>query len=168
MNNHFLTVPVYRLASDRYYKERDTFVNEKLNQTVFINEAMQINYKHSEARKKHKEYLINNYGPWNYNEIIGFIELYFIGSQIRGEYWQMEAKRLTRTRTKIFRFVTSKLSCELDISQEATNLDIFHIIKKYLLNCNKELKNRFIDSHHFDIIGKFVDWNRLINNANVN
>jgi hypothetical protein len=26
-------------------------------------------------------------GPWNFNEIIGFIRLHFLGSQIRGEYF---------------------------------------------------------------------------------
>lgn len=171
MDNHFIDLPVYRLSSERYYKERDKFVNNKISRLPHVNNETlkSIRIKNPGREMYYREYLNNLYGgAWNYNEIIGFIELYFLGSQIRGEYWQMKAKRIRRTRRKEFEFITWRLSSELEIPKSASNSEIFNIIREYLENCSKELKGRYIDTRRLETIGSFVSWKDLLNHINDN
>jgi hypothetical protein len=112
----------------------------------------------------YEECLIKNYGgQWDYNEIIGFIRLHFVGRQIRGEYHGLDSKRITKTRKKLFTFKTWKLANEIDIPINSNNNEIFSIICDYIKDCEKELKKRYIDSTLFKVIGPHVDWVSLMN-----
>ena len=107
--------------------------------------------------------LIRRYGgSWQYNEIVGWVQLFFLGSQIRGEYWGVDAKRITRTRKKQFEFKSLKLVPEIDIPHAATNSEIFGVVQDYLSECQKKLKHRYIDTSRLELIGPYVDWRRLI------
>lgn len=90
------------------------------------------------------------------------MQLYFLGSQIRGQYWQMQGKRIQRTRRKIFESRTSKLAPEIHIPLSASNEEIFTMILQYLADCNKELKNRYLDISHFKTIGPYINWQKLM------
>jgi len=100
-------------------------------------------------------------GAWEYNEIIGYIRLYFFGTQIRGEYWAVNAKKIVKTRKKIFEYKTWKLASEIELHWETDSSSIFSQILKYLERCKKELKKRYIDTHNLEAIGPYVDWKSL-------
>jgi hypothetical protein len=80
---YFFDVPVYRLREDRYYDERDRYIDN----AMFPPSSPYSERLREEARKNpniaFKDHLQNSYGgPWRYNEIIGYIRLHFLGSQI--------------------------------------------------------------------------------------
>jgi len=100
-------------------------------------------------------------GSWEYNEIIGYIRLYFFGTQIRGEYWGVNSKRIVRTRKKTFEYKTWKLATEIDIHRKPDSSSIFSKIQDYLERCKKELKGRYIDIVNLKAIGSYVDWKSL-------
>jgi hypothetical protein len=111
-----------------------------------------------------RDYLENKFGgAWNFNEIIGFIRLHFLGSQMRGEYWQVKAKRICKTRNKIFQYRTHKLAAEMWIPVKATNSQIFSLVIKYLEYCANELKGRYIDTVLLQKMGPHIDWRNLLN-----
>ncbi|MGE6275342.1 hypothetical protein ACLHZY_06995 [Aeromonas media] len=107
--------------------------------------------------------LRNSYGSvWDFNEIIGYIKLHFVGNQIRGEYWAVKARRIVKTRKKEFEYKTHKLAAEMSISRGLDNNEIFEVVTQYIDRCRKELKNRYIDDAQLKTIGEFVDWRKLM------
>jgi hypothetical protein len=120
--------------------------------------------KNPDTKSYFKNHLINRYGgAWNFNEIKGYIRLHFLETQIRGEYWGVNAKRIIRTRKKIFEFKDWKLAPEIEIHPESDSMSIYSKILEYLDDCRKELKGRYIDMHNLITIGPYVDWKSLYN-----
>ncbi len=100
-------------------------------------------------------------GPWLFNEIIGFIRLYFFFTQIRGEYWRIDAKKIVRSRKKVFLFREWKVTYEEEIPPGSSSEDIFELLMNYLARAQADLKNRYVDTSIFTRIGQYVDWKSL-------
>lgn len=150
--SYFFDVPVYRLPEEAYYAARDLYVAEVMDGTR----------RSAEADRAFKAHLEKGYGgPWTYNEIIGYIKLFFMGSQVRGEYFQVDAKRIVKTRTKTMWLVAHKLAPELEIPRAADSAEILAVIRRYLKNCERELPRRYVDLEMFDAIAPYVNWRQL-------
>lgn len=54
-------------------------------------------------------------GDWDFNEIVGNIKLFFMGTQVRGEYWSTKPHRKLMTRKKQFEFKEHKLVAESNV-----------------------------------------------------
>ena len=161
----FFSIPVYRLAEDKYYKDQQAYVDKIMfpGPHRYDEDRRIFNEKYPEQKQNFEQHIINNYGgAWSYNKVIGWIELHFLSSQIRGEYWRVNVKRIARSRKKVFECVTWKLAAEIDIREESKNKEILSLIYEYLSDCKKELKGRYIDTSIFDNIGKHVDWRSLL------
>lgn len=158
---YFLDVPVYRLSEEQYYCDRHKYVENVIypegsprNDFFRVQEIAD-----PSSKVAVRECLNNSYGGcWRFNEIIGYIRLYFLGSQIRGEYYGVRKKRIIRTRRKILEYQTHKLAPEIEVPYPCTSLEIFNIIQDYLRSCGKELPGRYIDINTILIIGEHVDW----------
>lgn len=158
---YFFDVPVYRLSEERYYRERDKFIENAVypedspfNETMRAKEAAYPN--HNIAFRDH---LQRSYGGcWRFNEIIGYIRLYFLGSQVRGEYYGVRKQRVVRTRTKTLEHQTWKLVPEVDVPYPQTNEQIFETVCEYLKSCRKELPGRYVETELFELVGKHIDW----------
>lgn len=162
---YFFDVPVYRISPERYKRDMAIYLEDGMyGKSPNIDYQLKAFHEREPSMKRQFEcHLINQYGgSWVYNEIIGWIQLHFLGTQIRGEYWAVDAKRITRTRKKIFEFKSWKLVPEHDVPDTATNTEIFGIIQNYLVECQKELKHRYIDTSRLELIGRYVDWRLLI------
>src|SRR5690242_19434460 len=95
---YFHDMPVYRLAEEAYYRVRDAEI------AAFVSDARR-GLASSAQREKEltasmEQHDYDKYGPWQFNEIIGYVRLHFLGSQVRGEYFSVDSSRLVRTRTK--------------------------------------------------------------------
>ncbi|MCT7360942.1 hypothetical protein [Thalassolituus pacificus] len=108
-DNYFMVIPVYRLSEDKYYSQ----MNEDFEK--LISRSWDINFRRNNPdmveswRISHR----SSYGgDWEFNEVVGHIKLFFMGSQIRGEYWGTEPQRKVRTRKKKFEFKAHKLVAE--------------------------------------------------------
>jgi len=165
-DKYFLDIPVYRLTEERYYKEQDAHVKKVMYPGPQSRDDVKKRFhkKHPEQKQNSEEHIKKIYGgAWNYNEIMGWVQLHFLGDQIRGEFWQVNAKRVVRSRKKVFEYYSWKLAPEIDIPHEANNTEIFELINEYLSDCKKELKGRYFDTSRLDVIGPYVDWYSLIN-----
>lgn len=122
LNRYFMMVPVYRLTKEKYDSDVENYIESQYRND---DETIKKHYiDDPEDKKSWNFYLREIYGgPWEFNEIIGFIKLYFCGNQIRGEYWAVNAKRICKTRRKQFKFKTYKLSPEISL-WEITNESI--------------------------------------------
>lgn len=159
MKKYILDIPVYRLSEENYYNEFNKYLEEHYNNFVKKSGF----YSYQEFKYKKESLMLNFYGGmWKYNEIIGFIKLYILGTQIRGEYYQNKSERIRKTRKKQFIFKTFKLVPEIDIRQKTDN-EIYEQVILYLKNCQIELNKRYIEIEEIIRIGKFIKWNEFIN-----
>lgn len=164
----FYDIPVYRLAQQKYETDIQSYIDlHMFGATEEERESRRVFYKKDPDRKlRIQDHLWKNFGgAWQFNEIIGYIRLYFSGSQILGEYWQIDAKRIVKTRRKRFVFTTYKIAPERDIPADSTNQEIYEIIMEYLNEARTELKSRFVDISLFETIGPFIDWRAVYENS---
>ncbi|MCZ2722974.1 hypothetical protein O1D97_15475 [Marinomonas sp. 15G1-11] len=161
------TLPVYRLTREEYYAKRDQF-SEK---AIFGGHDGE--FKREYAKKDpiwystYKMHLDTSYGgAWDYNEVIGYIELHFMGNQVLGSYWQDNKKRFVKSRKKQFVYQTHKLCAEKSFSRKSTREEIYGVVLAYVESCRKELKGRYIDDSTLLGLGKHIDWISLYKGDN--
>lgn len=159
---NFIDVPVYRLPEDRYYQERESFVERHIDK-LGVREAFEQDEK---FRIRFADHLQSTYGgAWRYNEIIGYIRLYFFGDQVRGEWWRVSAKRVTKSRKKQFEWQTWKLTYERRIDAKSTSAEIYQTVLEYIDSCKQELKPWHIDTSLLETIGPYVNWKALVSSG---
>jgi hypothetical protein len=166
LDTEFLILPVYRVSSENYYIQREEFVERNLygsNNAELNLLARQVHKEQPQVKLQSEAILRNSYGSaWDFNEIIGYIKLHFVGTEIRGEYWAVKSKRIVKSSRKEFEYKTHKLAPEISIPQKASNNRIYGIVISYVKSCRLELKNRYIDDSQLKIIGPFVNWRKLM------
>lgn len=153
LDHYFMVLPVYRISEEIYNSELNSHIEKQLNIADFVQN------EDSDIKRSFEQYLRSTYGgAWEFNEIIGFIKLYFFGSQIRGEYWAVKAKRIFKTRNKEYEYKTHKLYMELSV-REKTNESILATVKEYISGCKRELnRRRHIDLREFERLAPHINW----------
>jgi hypothetical protein len=162
MDKPFFDLPIYRLPSEEYFRQRDQYVEELVDRSGgrFDRDPDIVRQIESYANRAYG-------GQWIYNEIIGFIGLYFDGSQILGAYFRTSAKRIMKTRKKTFEWVSHKLAPEVSLPYHPgrpfnpTNEEILGAVLEYIDRCKKELPKRYIDDSQFMRVAPFIDWKAL-------
>jgi hypothetical protein len=158
---YYFEIPIYRCNQDTHIKEM------KANEAEFTVE------EYKESAPKSYQNLINIFHraigyPWKYNEVIGWICLYIMGNQIRGDYYFISARRIGKgIRKKRFNYCGKAF--EHYLPKNLSSSEIFQEIVKELERLNKNEKpfrNRHIDLKSFKIIGEFVDWKLLVDKLN--
>jgi hypothetical protein len=151
----FLDVPVYRLPLDEYDRQQKAYIDGILDEPVL----------RKNTAFEHHLWTIYG-GCWLFNEIIGYIRLHFLGSQVRGEYFAVDRKRIVRTRHKQLRYVTHKLAPEVDIEVPITDATIEAAVRQYLQDCERELPKRHVDLKVFEVLAPHIRWYELWATAN--
>jgi hypothetical protein len=166
---YFMDLPVYRLPEEQYYRERDAWVQatyERYGSYRPDNPSPEMAEQFRQIEISARTHLATSYGGgWQYNEIVGFLQLYVCGSQVRAEQHITACKRVVRTRRKIFVWNTWNLAPETEIPRNGTNTEIFQAILEHVAGCRRELAGRYIDSTHLETLGPFVDWNALLSKS---
>lgn len=161
----FYDIPVYRLPEKKYNAGMKKDIDQKmLGEFEQDRETRADFYERNPDRKLWIEnHLWKRYGgAWQFNEIVGYVRLYIDGNQILGEYWQTDAKRLVRTRRKLFVYSTHKIVPERELPFNGTNKDIYQEILDYLSDIRIELKGRLVDTSVFERIGPHVNWQAVV------
>ena len=164
-HTRFYDIPVYRVSRDRYYADRERFVEETMYPpgTHQAEMAKDFHSRNPDARVLYADHLQRIYGGcWEFNEIIGYIRLHFLGSQVRGEYFGVSTKRVVRTRKKMLEWKTWKLAPEIDLPHPSSDGEIFQALMRYVLDCKKELKGRYVDTELFERLGPYVRWSDFV------
>lgn len=161
-DNYFFLLPVYRLGEEKYYADLSTDF-EKQCSAAWSEDFRQSNPDLvSGLRKSHSD---SYGGGWEFNEIVGYVKLYFMGTQVRGEYWSTIPKRKVRTRKKQFECKTHKLAVENEITEE-TNQGILNAVNEYVVDCQRELRGRHIDLREFNALKNYLDWISIFKSTN--
>jgi hypothetical protein len=164
-NFYILDLPVYRLPEDQYNAERNAYVDRKMRQILLSTapEHPATADNLSDRETSIRDFFFKQYGGiWRYNEIIGYLRLYFLGSQVRAEYWRVTAKRIVRSRRKCFTFWQWKLAPEAELPINGTSSEIYWVVIDYIKNCRTSLPGRYIDATPLITLGPHLDWYQLL------
>ncbi|ESQ90250.1 hypothetical protein [Asticcacaulis benevestitus] len=163
MEKHFYDLPVYRLSEEKYYElaNQELDARDQKQQAILAPHPVPDSY-----RSRIEQHRYDKYGPWRFNEILGYIRLFFLGSQIRGEYFSAEKQQNRLSRSgKVFTYRTLKLAPEITIYplDAMSDADIYAAVQAYISDCKKELtRERVIDDSLLEAIAPFVKWRELI------
>ena len=161
---YFFDLPVYRLPRDTYYEARSAYIENTLFPPGSPDETYLRQRDEADPRKNDgfRDHLERSYGGcWEFNEIVGYIRLHFLGSQIRGEYFAVAKQRIVRTRTKTLEYRTWKLAPEVDIEAPHGKAEVLSAVRQYIEDCKREVPKQFIDTSHFDTLAPHIDWEAL-------
>ncbi|MEO9211166.1 MAG: hypothetical protein ABI208_08705 [Ginsengibacter sp.] len=158
--NSLFEIPVYRLDPASFENELQKELNRRCNPlTTFENLFPKNSKEKYDVHRRELEFHISY--PWKFNEIIGFVLLNIDREIFSGEVFYKEGKRVVRgSKSKInykeeaFRF---------DITDEMTDLDIYSRILTDLKGMTKKkiTKGRYIDTHRFETVGKYINWRKM-------
>lgn len=158
---YFFEIAIYRKDPDSFYAEREKMVQKQLYWIEQHGGAER--EKHPDIYEEQKERLVETYGSWRYNEVIGWLRLYVLGDQIRGETWFIDAKQIRHNLAKK-KFLDHGKAFELSLFPEAdSSTDIYNQIRTTIekLREEKPFKGRYLDLEEFYNLGPFIDWRRL-------
>jgi hypothetical protein len=153
---------VYRLGRDRYYAQRDADIERTLAKAW----GQPMNPKSPLIQRLRDDLFTKYGGAWEFNEVVGMIRLHFVGTQIRGEWWRVDAKRVTRTRRKRFKWEHWNVVPEEEIPDGSSNDEIYGIIRNYLVEAQKELRPFHVNTEVFERLGPHVNWNAVLSASN--
>lgn len=169
MKKYFFEIPVYRISESVYEKQMDDFLRRKIPTYNGMKEILFSRVKNpgiSDTNAMLSGMLSKEFGgPWKYNEIIGYLRLYLYGNQIRIEYWQVQVKKIVKSRKKLFGCKSYKVVDEVAVKDLSKNSQIKVAIEAAIKNCEIKFKKRHLDLHHFNLIKDYVDWVNFVANA---
>lgn len=148
---YFFTIPVYICSPEEYkLKEEQYFKKQFKRYRVDDSKESKENFKEAFYR-----YL---WRPWKFNQIVGFIELFVWGKDIRGEYYFIASKRLS-VHQKNKKYNWYGKAFEMGVYFEEQLDTIYDTLLKHLEDLKKEkpFKNRYIDLRELNEIGSFID-----------
>ena len=165
---NFLDLPVYRVGEDAYHAARAAFADAQMTAHPLPttpnrpSAAQQLSPQDAYML----DHLYRRYGGgWRYNEIVGYLRLHFLGSQVRAEYWRVEAKRIVRTRRKRIEFRDWKLAPETEVPVDGTSEEIYAAVREHVEDCRRELGSLVLDTTALETLGPYLDWRALLHGA---
>lgn len=168
MENYFFEIPIYRCTEE-------VFMTEIYQLKSKIENELEYERKYYSTEKFNS--LVNNLlaiqvYPYQYNEAVGWIKLYVLGNQLRGElFFEGSTEYPFNSKTRINKGIRKKRfkhvgkAFEISISQTMSSDEILEKLKFTLERINKNESpfiKRYIDTTYLDRIGPFMDWKNLI------
>lgn len=152
----FFDIPVYRLSQEQYDVE---FARYEARLDAMPGRIAYDDMDEQQAQRARRQESFG--GVWIFNEVVGYVRPYFLGSQVRAHLFMAGDKRYVRTRKKQFSYRTHKAVCEMDLPKNPTSDGIYRTVLEYLAVVRKELAPRYLDTSAFEQAGPYVDWVRL-------
>jgi hypothetical protein len=128
---------------------------------------------HNEAMKKEEQKWASpdnfqrfKWYAWKYNDIIGYLNLYIMGTQFRSDIWLIDKQRINKGIIKK-KFILHGKILEKMVPLNRSSTEIF----EFIINSLTELNKRDYKKYHFDlstfkVAGQFVDWIELTKKLN--
>jgi len=161
-DKHIFIIPIYRISEEKFYKVIENTLDGLANPNKFKKLFEDWENKKLEYKNRMSKYL---YYLWQFNEVVGWIGIFKLSTQIRGEiYYKYPGRIFQNSRIKI-QWV-GKLF-ELNVTGDESNNEIFEMVKSEIemeVKNTKILKKRYVDLSSFERFGKYFDWNAFMLN----
>jgi len=156
---YFFDIPIYRCPIEKHTGEMEKEKQRLLDLGVQNGNEIPESYASDVKRYFHNWV----WYPWRYNEIIGWIRLYVLKQQIRGEYWFIRAKLIRKnSRRKGIYHSGKAFECDFHPDQPAAKIYEEICCELERLSNEEPFKGRYLDLEAFHNIGPFVNWRQLM------
>jgi hypothetical protein len=165
---YLIDLPIYRLSEEEYVEARNAYIDKIMTEHPLPStpDHPSTASKLSPQDETMRSHLWRSYGgAWQFNEIVGYLRLHLVGTQVRAEHWSVRRKRIVRTRNKTFEYMSHKLAPETDLPVEGTNAEIHAIIVRHIGSCQSLLRPRIVDMSPLQNLGGHINWQALVNGA---
>jgi hypothetical protein len=154
---YFFEIPIYRCPIDKHTREME---RDKYNWARELRESENPVPECIASAQRHWEN--TQWYPWRYNEVVGWLRLYVMDRQVRGELWYVRAKRLV-PRPKKPMFLAGEVFLT-GFHPRQTDKDILSELRAELFDFqkSKRMKGRFLDLECFSCIAPSICWRRLL------
>lgn len=163
----FLEIPVYTVAENVFYQGFDAFVERVVEARFAVLRPMgterDLTRLRAQAESERYDLVRAFGGPWKYNQICGYIGIFPLGDQLRGDAWFQQG-RIYKRSTKRRNFEWYGKAFEITVDSEDTSSEIMaHLLREVrALQRERPFKGRYIDLEGFARVGPLVDWRRLV------
>jgi len=159
--DHFLEIPIYRISQVEFAKQYDRDVTKHVE--LLVNETPLSSDQIDKIRGIYaKEYG----GPWQYNQAVGWLRLFVLGSQIRGDLWMSSRERYMRRSTRDFGPLVGDYF-NVPCSRTQSSAEIRDAVESELLEFERSYRNGrlVLDLECFHELADHIDWRNLLNGA---
>jgi hypothetical protein len=160
---YIFEIGIYPCSADEFYDLRHSELEKHLQWLTDQSGGSTKNEAPSTFAHAEIDFM-RRYGNWRYSQAIGWLRLYILGTQIRGETWFIDAKRITRT-MKERKFSDFGKTFELEFKfEKISSIDIYKAILLELEELIKEVpyKGHYLDLEAFYNLAPFVNWRQIM------
>ncbi len=161
-DRYFFEIPIYRISQGDFDKKYSRDLKKRLE--IFS----KFKYDGIEDTVLHAtQHFWETYGgPWHYNQVIGWVRLYILGTQIRGELYWMAGKRFSRKTRNQIRLLGKAF--EAHVFPNYSSEQILTRVEQELRRLQKEYhrKGRTMDLECFQVLAASIDWRKLVDTKN--
>ena len=156
------SIPIYRCTSDKHKIESEKELSKALSDTGYTNDEASELYEITKQRFWNEQWY-----PWEYNDIIGWIQLNTQKTNVHGELWLARKKQFRRKIKDKFFYLTQASDFYVRIADDDSPNDIYLKLRTEILAIMKtpKLKNRYIDLSNFDAVAPHTDWEAITKNC---
>lgn len=155
-NVYVFDLPVYRLSNADYDSAREKAISADRAKINITHPNFEIPDLMDRAIRSNRH---QQYGEWQFNEVIAYIRLYFSGSQLMSTYHSAEKQRNRLSRSKVFTERSRGITLKFIVG--GTSTEIWATVKDYVEACKKVKKKCFIDDSTLTRIGPHMDWQSI-------
>ncbi len=167
VEKYIFDIAVYSATAEEFFSDRSRKLQEHfdwINKGLAVGLPMRSPTSNEEFDRSVRNHFESKYGGWQFSQVVGWIRLFPLQRQMRGEYWFVNAKRIdVHMNRRNFEFYGKAFELSYFTGKESA-LDIFHQVEEAIdkLKIEKPFKGRYIDTEAFVNIGPFVNWRELI------
>ena len=167
---YLFEIPVYRIDQEKYLIQIAKYIKKYFEKINKERRFLKLSEEAPDTNPKMYDHLVKTYGgEWRYNEVIGYIRLYTIpryDDRILGELWWVDAKRIIKTRKKIFYKENYKCGFEVFGYEYNNKSDaaIFQLLLERMDSIKKDCRFRkyYVDDSLLRSVGGFIKWGDLL------
>jgi hypothetical protein len=158
LNDTYFEVLVYSCDQDAFVAKVTTDVDNYM--------AIVPDYGNGFWQQERDEGIKRELKPIRYNELVGCLDIYAFGSQLRADYWFTDKKRvIAGARVKGTIRPCGKLIEKRYSHSNLSSPEIFADFRAALnaqVRRHSRLRNRYVDFGAFDRCGPLVDWRAVL------
>ncbi len=162
-DQYIFDIPVYRTTKDdfdleieRQLAKRIDWIKSSLPSGASLSREVQDREFHS--------VIADSGGPWEFNQVVGWLRIFAEGHTIGCHQWWVDAKRLNRRMRNKRLYLTTYSDVLGAWFPRETSAEIFDTLLDRLMKIavGRRYKNRYVDLDVFRRVGPFIDWRGLL------
>ncbi len=163
MDDYYIfDIPIYRCTQKEYETAQDAAVEKQLVRILddqdILRESQPGTCERIRGTTSHAFG-----GPWQFNQIIGWLRLFAEGMKVGGHLWMAKGFRYSRRMPKKTLYLTTPSNVlATRFLGESTSKEIFEHTLDHIDAFAKQLRTRFLDLSVFRRVGPHIDWGGLL------